>query len=160
MSSVKLNTSPFTMRTLLLFLSITLLSFTTFNNELDNANGFEKFKFGLSPSSFQNLSLEIDEGNTKLYSVNEPIKVNNAEMEYVRLTFCKNQLSAISMATRNGSASKLMTYLSNNFGPAKAVKKNSEWTSKKVYVIYEPTISGKDAIVSFYSNEICKSAKK
>jgi hypothetical protein len=148
------------MRILLFLIPFALLSFTVINDELDKANGFEKYKFGAAPGNFQNLNLEIDEGSTKLYSVNESPQINGVQLEYMRLTFCKNQLSAISFATKNGSASKLMHYLQDNFGPAKNVKNNAEWLGKKVYLIYEPVSAGKDAIVSFYSNEICKQQGK
>jgi hypothetical protein len=148
------------MRILLLLITISLLSFTSFNEELDKANGFEKYKFGAAPSNFKNLSIELDEGATKLFSANELPQVNGVQLEYLRLTFCKNQLSVISIATKNGSAAKLMHYLQDNFGPAKSVKKNSEWQGKKVYLIYEPIGAGKDAIVSYYSNEICKQPGK
>jgi hypothetical protein len=147
------------MRPLFLLIAISLFSFTIFNEELDKANGFDKYKFGTAPTNFQNLNIELDEGTTKLYSSNELPQLNGVQLEYLRLTFCKNQLSAISIATKNGSAAKLMHYLLDNYGPAKSVKKNSEWQGKKVYLIYEPVGTGKDAIVSYYSNEICKARK-
>jgi hypothetical protein len=148
------------MRILLLLITISLLSFTTFNEDLDKANGFDKYKFGAPPTTFQNLNIELDEGATKLYSSGDLPQIPGVQLEYLRLTFCKNQLSAISIATKNNSASKLMHYLLDNYGPAKSIKKNSEWQGKKVYCIYEPVGAGKDAIVSYYSNEICKQAGK
>lgn len=152
--------SPFSAKILLLLSTISLFSFIALNEELDKANGFDKYKFGTAPASFPNLSIELDEGSTKLYSCNDLPHINGVQLEYLRLTFCKNQLSAISIATKNGSAAKLMHYLLDNYGPAKSVKKNSEWQGKKVYLIYEPIGAGKDAIVSYYSNEICKQAAK
>jgi hypothetical protein len=129
-----------------------------FTQELDQANGFENYKFGTSAVIYKDLTLEIDEGNTKLYSLNTLPQINGAQLAYVRLTFCKNQLSAISIATKNSTAPKFLHYLIGNFGPANCAKKNSEWKSKKVYLIYEPSVN--DAIISYYSNEVCKSISK
>lgn len=146
------------MKAILAISVLLLCAFSSVNQELDKANGFENFKFGTSPAEYKNLTIEIDEGTTKLYSLNTLPQINGAQLEYVRLTFCKNRLSAISIATKNSSASKFMHYLLDNFGPAKTVKSNSEWYSQKVHLIYEP--SGKDAIINYYSNEICKQPSK
>ena len=147
------------MNPIAIFLVSCFFCFNSTNEDLDKANGFEKFIFGTPPANYQNLSLEIDEGNTKLYSVNVMPQINGAELNYVRLTFCKNQLSAISIATKNSSAPKFMHYLLDNFGPPATVKGNSEWKSKKVHLIYEPS-GGNNAIVSYYSNEVCKKITK
>jgi hypothetical protein len=148
------------MKAILIVSSLFFCAFSITNPELDKANGFENFKFGTTPAEYKNLNLEIDEGTTKLYSLNTLPQINNAQLEYVRLTFCKNRLSAISIGTKNSSASKFMHYLLDNFGPAKTTKQNSEWKSQKVHLIYEQDSSGKDAIINYYSNEICKNSVK
>lgn len=148
------------MKLISIFLVLFFFGSNVTNEDLDKANGFEKFVFGTSPANYQNLTLEIDEGNTKLYSVDAIPQINGAQLHYVRLTFCRNQLSAISIATKNSSASQFLHYLLDNFGPPATVKGNSEWASKNVHLIYEPGNSKKDAVISYYSNVICNQSTK
>ena len=119
------------------------------NKNLDNVNGFEKFKFGTSPGEYQNISLELDEGETKLYDVSTLPTINDTELNYIRLTFTRNKLSAISVATKNGGGTRLMEYLKGLYGSPFQKKNNFEWLGKSVQLIYEP-LSNKDATIFMY----------
>jgi hypothetical protein len=125
-------------------------------NSLDEANGFKNFKFGTQPSDYKNLMIEIEEGNSKLYSVdNASIVIDGIQYEYIRLTFIKNKLAAVSLRTKNGNGSKCFQDLKNNFGlPKKNVKENSqEWNGSKVQLTYM-SVTGNDAIADFYCKEM------
>lgn len=129
-------------------------------NKLDEKNGFKTFVFGSSPKEFSNLILEIDEGNTKLYSLDETtIKHDGAEFEYIRVTFCKDKLSAISLQTKNSTGQKFLSSLKENYGePGKTNKQteNYEWLSSKCQLVYEKNAKSNDATISFYAKTICK----
>ncbi|MDP1801132.1 MAG: hypothetical protein Q8L81_07270 [Bacteroidota bacterium] len=125
-------------------------------NKLDIDNGFKTYLFGTSSSSYKNLTLEIEEGLTKLYSLNEAIiNFDGVEFEYVRLTFFKNSLSAISLKTKNSNGQLFLTQLMEKYGSPdkKSPNKpgNFQWISKKVKLLFANE-SGKDAIVDFYFN--------
>jgi hypothetical protein len=128
-------------------------------NKLDETNGFNNYVFGSSPTQHQNLTLEIDEGNTKLYTQQNPVKLNGVEFEYVRVTFCRNKLSAITFQTKNSTGLKFLNTLKENYGEpntSNQFPENYEWLSKKVELFYEKDGSNKDAVISFYSKEIYK----
>ena len=123
-------------------------------------NGFKTYVFGSSPNQYNNLVLEIDEGNTKLYSLDQSnINHDGAEFEYIRVTFCKDKLSAISLQTKNSTGQKFLTSLKENYGePVKSnkQKENYEWLSSKCQLVYEKNARSNDATISFYAKTICK----
>ncbi len=116
--------------------------------------------FGSSPKQFTNLILEIDEGNTKLYTLNQSnINQDGTEFEYIRITFCKDELSAISLQTKNATGQIFLTSLRGNYGePGKSNKQKEiyEWLSSKCQLVYEKNVKSNDATVSFYAKTICK----
>jgi hypothetical protein len=124
-------------------------------NKVENNNGFKTYMFGDSPDKYKNLILEIDENNTKLYSLPEDnITVEGVAFEYIRVTFSKNKLSTIAVQTKNATGSNLFNELKKNYGePSKTnySKKVSEWMLSGMKVIYEKSSSDKDAVISFYS---------
>ncbi|MGZ4037451.1 MAG: hypothetical protein ACXVPQ_06455 [Bacteroidia bacterium] len=113
--------------------------------------------FGSAPQQYRDLMLEIEEGGAQLYSLSTyPIQIDGAEFAYLRVTFLKNKLSAISLQTKNSTGSKFLAVLKQNYGePLKSPKKNSYiWESAKMKLLYETY--GNDATVSFYSSELYK----
>jgi len=129
-------------------------------NKLDEKNGFKTYLFGSSPKEYKNLILEIDEGNTKLYTLDQSnINHDGVEFEYIRVTFCKDKLSAISLQTKNSTGQKFLANLKEGYGePGKAnkVKENYEWLSTKCQLVYEKNARSNDATISFYAKTICK----
>ncbi|MGZ3918914.1 MAG: hypothetical protein ACXVC7_01410 [Bacteroidia bacterium] len=77
----------------LLFLLIVPFVGLSQGNKILGKAGFENYVFGTSPAEYKNLTLEIDEGNTKLYSAAPTIQVQGVEVSDVNITFLKNQLS-------------------------------------------------------------------
>lgn len=135
----------------LVVLFILLVGYSHTSNNLDESNGFENFKFGSSQANYKNLSIEIDEGNIKLFTVApEEIKIQGVEFDNVRLTFIKNKLNAIALTTKNATGKAFLDLLKSKFGTPKTYKDNCEWSGKKVLLIYEPSKSGNDAIINFY----------
>ncbi|MBL7921444.1 MAG: hypothetical protein JNJ40_14090 [Bacteroidia bacterium] len=143
-----------------LFLLLIPLIYSAQISKLDEKNGFKTYVFGSSPKKFSNLLLEIDEGNTKLYSLDQSnINHDGAEFEYIRITFCKDMLSAISLQTKNATAQKFLASLIENYGePDKSNKQKEyyEWLSKKCQLVYEKNAMSNDATISFYAKTICK----
>ncbi len=136
----------------LVVLFILFVGYSPFNNNLDESNGFENFKFGSSQANYKNLTVEIDEGNIKLFSVApEEIKIQGIEFENVRLTFIKNKLSAIALTTKNSTGKAFLDLLKSKYGIPKTFKQNYEWSGKKVLLIYESYDTGTDAVINFYS---------
>ena len=137
-----------------------LAAWITQADNLDYENGFGTFKFGDAPQVHKNLNLEIDEGATKLYTAHQnAIIINGIEFENIRVTFCKNKLSVISLETKRWTGVKFLAYLQQSYGTPKMVKKEYEWMGKKVHLVYEPS-GDKDGIISFYSKEACGATKK
>ncbi|MBA3680708.1 MAG: hypothetical protein H0W73_06025 [Bacteroidetes bacterium] len=147
----------------ILFLSLLPFFCLAQTNKLDQKNGFKTYIFGASPKEFTNLVLEIDEGNTKLYSLGQSnINLDGAEFEYIRITFCKDKLSAISLQTKNSTGQKFLSSLKENYGePGKSnkQKENYEWLSSKCQLVYEKNARSNDATISFYAKTICKNKK-
>lgn len=124
-------------------------------NKVENKNGFKTYVFGDSPDKYKNLLLEIDDNNTKLYSLPEDnIQVEGVAFEYIRVTFSKNKLSTIAVQTKNATGSNFFNELKKNYGePSKTnySKKVSEWMLSGMRVIYEKSSTDKDAVISFYA---------
>lgn len=136
----------------LVVLFILFVGYSPFNNNLDESNGFENFKFGSSQANYKNLSIEIDEGNIKLFSVSpNEINIKGIEFENVRLTFIKNKLNAIALTTKNSTGKAFLDLLKSKYGAPKTYKQNCEWSGKKVLLIYEPYDSRTDAVINFYN---------
>ncbi|MDP1799987.1 MAG: hypothetical protein Q8L81_01450 [Bacteroidota bacterium] len=149
------------MKKIILLIIFPFIGFTQ-NNTLEGQNGFKNYVFGTSPNELKNLTLEIDEDNTKLYSLPEDnIKIEGVEFEYIRVTFSKNKLSTISVQTKNATGPKFLEVLKENYGEPKlnAARKSFEWASSNMLVIYEKNNSGKDASISFYGKKILESKR-
>ncbi|MBA2611815.1 MAG: hypothetical protein H0U95_07595 [Bacteroidetes bacterium] len=142
------------MKKIILLLLFPFLGMTQ-NNSLEGKNGFSNYVFGVSPAEIKDLTLEIEEDNTKLYSLPEDnIKIKGVEFEYIRVTFFKNKLSTISVQTKNQTGSNFLKILKESYGEpnrSNLAKKNYEWLGAKMQVIFEKNRSEKDAYISFYS---------
>jgi hypothetical protein len=142
---------------ILIILSLGLLT----NDKLDKKNGLGIYTFGTPSSSYQDLQLEFQEGNSILYTSTEDyINVVGVEFDYIRLTFLKNKLAAINIGTKKGGATKLFQFLTENFGTPAKVNKSFEWNGTKVHLLYGKTADGKEAVASLYSKELYKEIKK
>ena len=133
------------------------------NNKLQGKAGFENYVFGTPPSQYKNLTLEIEEGNTKLFSALPEINVTGIEISDVNITFLKNQLATICYKTKNSTGKKFLQSLKENYGaPTKSdpAKGNFEWMGDKLHLVYEQNKGNNDATVSFYSKELYSSARK
>lgn len=133
------------------------------NNKLQGKSGFENYIFGTTPAEYKNLTLEIDEGNTKLYSASTKVNMTGVEVADMNITFVKNQLSTICLKTKNSTGQKLLQNLKENYGePNKSgsLKGSYEWIGDKLHLIYEPVKNGTDATASFYSKEMYTKNKK
>lgn len=142
---------------IVILLLLPLIGLSQTNSKLLTAKGFKNYLFGTSPNDYQNLVLEIEEGNTKLYTLNEPgLVIDGVEVEYLRVTFTKNKLSDISIQSRNSTGKKLLQNLRENYGEPTRVnktKKSYEWTNDKLQLLYESNVAGSDATVSFSSKK-------
>lgn len=142
---------------LLLFLPGCWLAQT---NKLDVQNGFNVYIFETPPTNYRDLMIEIDEGNTKLFSLDkDPIVIADVTFHYLHLTFFKNKLSAIAMKTKGGSGPRFLQALKETYGqPAKPRpgKEYYEWVSPRLHLIYEADPTGKDAAISFYNKALYK----
>jgi hypothetical protein len=121
--------------------------------KLDEKNGFMQYKFGSAPSEYKNLSIEIDEGDTKLYSVpGSSIVIDGIDYDYIRITFTKNKLTAISMRTKNSNGQKLFTDLKTLYGEPKLVQKlkHYEWKGNKVQLVFA-NLANNDGAIDFYT---------
>jgi hypothetical protein len=146
------------MKTLIIMLALPLIGFLA-SERLDEDNGFGTYKFGSAPSQYSDLTLEIDEGKTQLYSsVDNYVIVKNTKIEHVRVTFCQNKLSAIAIKTKQKTGTNLLEHLIEKYGAPKKVKEDYEWLGKKVQLVYEP-IDGFDAEITFYSRDIYEHRK-
>ena len=147
-------------------LSVTLVSFLVFlffspgwmaQAKMKEVKGFKNYVFGTPPDAYKNLTLEIEEGNTKLYSLNEPgLVIDGVEVEYLRITFTKNKLSDISMQSKNATGQKLLQNLKESYGEPTRIsktKKSYEWMNEKLQLLYEINVAGSDATVSFSSKK-------
>jgi hypothetical protein len=98
------------------------------------------------------MTLEFEQGNSQLYTVDAgALKLDGVHLDYLRLSFIKNKLSAISMSTKNSSGAAFFKFLKDNYG-APAKKKNVfEWNGKHITVVFELYKNNKDAAIDFYS---------
>ena len=141
------------MKTITLLLLLPLFSICL-TDKLDEDNGFVNYKFGKPPTKYENLILEMDEGKTQLYSASgSNINVSGIKCKRLMVTFCNNQLSAISIRTDQSNGNKLLLLLKEKYGEPKKVKENYEWTGKKVHMLLEP-LDANEAEVYLYSKEI------
>lgn len=123
------------------------------NTELDKKNGFANFVFGTAPTEYKNLVLEMDEGTSKLYSLDQsPIKIDGIDFAHVRVTFHRNKLAVISLQTKNSMGTTFLQALKAKYGEPKLNAKHRmyEWTGKKVQLSFSNNNSlDKDASVEF-----------
>src|SRR3954462_8806891 len=105
------------MRVLLVYL---LLNYSGlgFNTEtLATINGYGQFKFGTSPQEYKNLDIEIEEGNLKVFTVNDnSVHIDGVEILYTRVTFNRNKLAAVYITTGGKTGPKIYEYMVNQFG--------------------------------------------
>lgn len=141
------------LKTLLFFLFPVLIIGQ--NAKLDEKNGFDQYKFGTSPELYKNISIEIEEGNSKLYSALAPIIIDGVQFEYVRLTFEKNKLTAISIQSKNSTGQKFLQSLKSSYGDPKLLPKtkNYQWLGNKVQLIYT-SLANNDGQFDFYAKNL------
>ena len=135
----------------LLFLLINL-PFTFLNEKLDRCNGIENYIFGTSKDQFKNITLEIEQGNAQLYTVNSStISISGVQLDYIGISFIKNKLSAIAVSTKNATGSIFFKYLKDNYGPPVKTKNQFEWRGKHITIVFQLYKNNKDAAIDFYS---------
>lgn len=132
------------------------------DNKENIDNGFKNYVFGTSPNEFKNLTLEIEEGTTKLYSVSPPIKIDGVEFEYLRCTFYKEKLSVISLQTKNSGGKLFLQILKAIYGDPNKPSKQAgyyEWVTNKTQLVFATDNSEKEATIDFYYKEISPNKK-
>lgn len=134
------------------------------NSKMTGKAGFENYIFGTAPGDYKNLTLEIDEGGTKLYSAAPTTQLAGVQVADLNVTFLKNQLCGVSLRTKNATGQKMLKILTENYGePNKQniAKGTYEWLGDKLHVIYELNKTNNEATASFYSTEVyAKRARK
>jgi hypothetical protein len=147
------------MKKIIFFILLPILGISQ-NSNLDKKNGWAHFKFGTPPSHYENLALEMEEKNTKLYSIDQTkINIDGIDFEYIQLTFHFNKLVTISLKTKNAMEDKFLKILKENFGsPIKSnlSEKVYEWSTQKILLTFADNGFFKDATVDFYYKESSK----
>lgn len=142
----------------IILLLISFLNVNAQNSKLDAKNGFDSFIFGTAPNSYTCLTLEIEEGNTKLYnSSTRQTSAKDLEFEDLSLTFNKNRLSVITIRTTGQWAETFMKKFKEMYGePTKSNKPKGtfEWLGSKVQLVYELNAKNNSAVITFYSKII------
>ena len=142
------------MKTVLILFIISFSSLFQNNTALEKCHGFDEFTFGSSKQLYKNLTLELEEGNSQLYTVNSNnTKLSGVQLDYFRVTFIKNKLTDISVSTKNTTGAVLFKFLKDNYGSPKKLKNRFEWIGKNVHIVFELYNNNKDAYVDFYSNK-------
>lgn len=138
------------MKTLLIILFCSIYTLT--NEKLDKCNGIGNYIFGAPKNQFKNITLEFEQGNAQLYTVNEnPSIINGVELDYLRISFIKNKLSAISISTKNSTGAVFFKYLKEKYGAPVKNKNQFEWSGKHANITLELYNKNKDASIDFYS---------
>lgn len=136
----------------ILFLISICSGFILNNETLDNCNGIDRFVFGTPKEQFKNITLELEQGNAQLYTMNaSALKIPGVEISDLRISFIKNRLSAISIVTKNASSAALLKYLKNTYGNPTKHKNQLEWSGKHVDITFELYGNSKVAALDFYS---------
>jgi hypothetical protein len=139
------------MKVIFLILSF-IFTFFPYNEKLDNCNGIDRFVFGTPKEQFKNMTLELEQGNAQLYTMNpEVLKLPGVQIEDLRISFIKNKLSAISLTTKNASGAGLFKYLKETYGTPTKNKNQFEWIGKQASIVFELYKNNKDAAVDVYS---------
>ena len=138
---------------LFLFLLLTPYFTFNFNNEkLDKCNGIGNFVFGTSKEQFKNMTLEIEQGNSQLYTIDSgTLKIDGVQLDYLGVSFIKNKLSTVSVSTKNFTGAAFFKYLKENYGTPIKTKNQFEWRGKHITIILELYKNNKDASIDFYS---------
>jgi hypothetical protein len=147
------------------FRLISLLLFTGLESlaQTSGKAGFDKFIFGSSPSDYKDIRLEIDEGNTKLYTSKTHPSVSGVDFDAVNLTFNSNKLTSVAVKTINGTGNNFLKALKDSYGaPAKSNPSTGvyEWKNNQINLIFQKNSNSQDASVSFYSVELYNAMKK
>ena len=149
------------MKVFISFLFLSLVGYGQNIAKLDESNGLKNYIFGTSPESYKALSIEIHEGDTKLFTcTSNTLQIASVEFEYVRVTFFKNKLYDLTLRSKNSTATKLLQSLIESYGKPVLVKGNYEWQGKKVLLVYQKFKGENDAVISFSSKEIAAQYKK
>lgn len=139
------------MKLIFFLLLFSPLNFILLNENLDSCNGIDNYIFGASKDSFKNMSLEFEEGNSQLYTLNsDAIKISGVQFDFIRITFIKNKLSAISLSTKGDTRAAFFKYLKDKYGAPIKNKNRFEWNGKLVKIVFEFYNNSKDAAVDFY----------
>lgn len=119
------------------------------------SGGFEGFKFGFPKEAYQNLTLELEEGNSRLYTANpDEIKIAGVQFEFIRITFIKNKLSAISLSTKNATGLNFLRFLKEQYGNPINKKNQYCWNKPDMSIVFELSGNKKDAYIDFYEKQI------
>jgi hypothetical protein len=118
----------------------------------DNSSGFEGFRFGTPKEAYRNLTLEVEEGNSRLYTVSpNEIKIDGVQLESIRLTFINNKLSVIALSTKNATGLACLSFLREQYGNPVNNKRNQYcWKKTDMNIVFELSKNKKDAYIDFY----------
>lgn len=118
----------------------------------DNSSGFEGFRFGTPKEAYRNLTLEVEEGNSRLYTMSpNEIKIEGVQFESIRLTFINNKLSVIALSTKNATGQTFLNFLKDQYGNPVNNKRNQYcWKKTDMNIVFELSKNKKDAYIDFY----------
>lgn len=140
------------MKTFLFLLIASHFTFTLNNDKLDKCSGIANFVFGAPKDQFKNMTLEMEQGNSQLYTIDSgALKINGVQLDYLRVSFIKNKLSAVSVSTKNSTGAAFFKYLKENYGAPIKTKNLFEWRGKNITIVLELYKNNKDAAIDFYS---------
>jgi hypothetical protein len=124
-----------------------------FGNVLNtlNSGGLEGFRFGTPKEAYRNLTFEVEEGRSRLYTANpDEIKIAGVQFETIRLTFINNKLSVIALSTKNATATNCLRFLTKQYGNPINKKNQYCWNKPDMNIVFELSKSRKDAYIDFY----------
>jgi len=127
-------------------------AYTTSGGKLDECSGIGSFTFGAPKEQYKNMTLEIEQGNSQLYTADSgALKVEGVQFDYLGVSFIKNKLSAISVSTKNSTGAAFFKFLKDNYGAPIKNKNMFEWRGMHITIVLELYKNNKDATVDFYS---------
>ena len=155
------------MKKILLLLTITLLSLTSFGQsekQLDEKNGFRELKFGTHIDSISNLKLIEDGVNNKYYEkTDEKLKIGEYDLKRITYGFYKGRLSFILIEANGYTNSKgILDIFTSQYGEGYKSNKYIEkyyWFGKTITLTYDENSINHNSKISI-STDIFDKEKK
>ena len=96
---------------------------------------FRSLRFGMSPSQVKGLTLEIEDGPTSLYIMNQELMLENEILSDAMLTFTGGKLSAIRTNCSVKNNDTLIRLLEKQFGKLRrSDPRKNHWQNSQVKV--------------------------